>query len=138
MHEWVFAGHFADGLVVGVIVVDVQVVAVLVVAVHAVDGFDVDGLVAGGLVVDALVVGGLVVGELVADGLVVDVLVVGGLFVGEMVACVRVEGGQIGDGQAEYELVEHLLVETAREKIVYRWVGCEQVVSWCAVCVFVD
>ena len=57
---------------------------------------------------------------------------------GEMVVCVLVEDGQFGDGQAEYELVEHSLVETVCEKFVYRWVGCERVVSWCAVCVFVD
>lgn len=112
------------------VVVDV---VVWVAGVHAVDGVGVDGSV-----VDVLVVGGLVVGELVVDGLVVGVLVADGLFVGGMVACVLVKGGQIGDGQAEYELVEHSFVEAVCEKIVYRWVGCERVVSWCAVCVFVD
>ena len=84
-------------------------------------------------VVAELVAGGPFVGEMV-----VCVLVEDEQFVGEMVACVLVEDGQFVDGQAEYELVEHSLVETVCEKFVYRWVGCERVVSWCAVCVFVD
>ena len=100
----------------------VQVVAELFVGV-----VDVDVWAVGVHAVDGLI-----------DGSAVDVLVVCGLFVGEMVACVLVEDGQFADAQAEYELVEYSLVETVCEKFVYRWVGCERVVSWCAVCVFVD
>jgi len=60
------------------------------------------------------------------------------MYVGGMVVCVLVEGGLVGDGQVECELVERLWVETVCEMIVCRWVGCGQVVGWGAVCVSVD
>ena len=42
------------------------------------------------------------------------------MYVGGMVVCVLVEGGLVGDGQVECELVELLWAETVCEMIVCR------------------